>query len=91
MVWLHSEGFKSLVAAMTEGVIRTLVGGRDTRPSPLERCLAGDNFVIFELPHELDGDAVYVESDTAQRIYERVHQGWTWGARGNQQSVREPR
>jgi hypothetical protein len=29
-----------------------------------------DNFVIFEFPHDLDGDVVYVDSDTAQRIYE---------------------
>jgi hypothetical protein len=29
-----------------------------------------DSFVIFEFPHELDGEVVYVESDTAQRIYE---------------------
>ncbi|MCA1677196.1 MAG: DUF5753 domain-containing protein, partial [Actinobacteria bacterium] len=36
-----------------------------------------DNFVIFEFPHELDAEVVYVDaevvyvdSDTAQRIYE---------------------
>lgn len=29
-----------------------------------------DNFVIFGFPHELDGEVVYVDSDTAQRIYE---------------------
>ncbi|SFT42940.1 Helix-turn-helix domain-containing protein [Actinopolyspora lacussalsi subsp. righensis] len=29
-----------------------------------------DNFVLFGFPHELDGDVVYVDSDTAQRIYE---------------------
>jgi hypothetical protein len=29
-----------------------------------------DNFVIFELPNDFDGDVVSVESDTAQRIYE---------------------
>jgi len=28
-----------------------------------------DNFVIFEFPDDLDGDVVYVDSDTAQRIY----------------------
>ncbi len=32
-----------------------------------------DNFVIFEFPDDLDGDVVYVESDTAQRIYEDRH------------------
>jgi transcriptional regulator with XRE-family HTH domain len=32
-----------------------------------------DNFVIFEFPHELDGEVVYVDSDTAQRIYEDRH------------------
>ena len=32
-----------------------------------------DNFVIFEFPHELDGDMVYVDSNTAQRIYEDRH------------------
>ncbi|MGH3865478.1 MAG: Scr1 family TA system antitoxin-like transcriptional regulator [Pseudonocardiaceae bacterium] len=29
-----------------------------------------DNFVIFGFPHELDGEMVYVDSDTAQCIYE---------------------
>jgi hypothetical protein len=28
------------------------------------------NFVIFEFPHNLDGDVVYVDSSTAQRIHE---------------------
>ncbi len=29
-----------------------------------------DNFVIFEFPYDLDGDVVYVDSSTAQRIQE---------------------
>ncbi|MGH3916620.1 MAG: Scr1 family TA system antitoxin-like transcriptional regulator [Pseudonocardiaceae bacterium] len=29
-----------------------------------------DNFVIFEFPDDLDGDVVYVDSETAQRLYE---------------------
>jgi transcriptional regulator with XRE-family HTH domain len=29
-----------------------------------------DNFVIFEFPDDLDGDVVYVDSSTAQRIHE---------------------
>lgn len=29
-----------------------------------------DNFVLFEFPDESDGDVVYVDSETAQRIYE---------------------
>ncbi|MDQ3760594.1 MAG: DUF5753 domain-containing protein [Actinomycetota bacterium] len=32
-----------------------------------------DNFVIFEFPHDLDHTVVYVDSDTAQRIYEDRH------------------
>lgn len=29
-----------------------------------------DNFVIFEFPDDLDGDVVYVDSSTAQRVHE---------------------
>jgi hypothetical protein len=32
-----------------------------------------DNFVIFEFPHDFDGDVVYVATDTAQRISEDRH------------------
>lgn len=91
---LGEDSFQSLVAVMTEGVIRTLVGGRDVMCEQLRHLIevtqeypvtihilpfsAGalpgtDNFVIFEFPHDFDGDVVYVESDTAQRIYEERH------------------
>ena len=81
----------SCVLPMTEGVIRTLVGGRDVMRDQLRHLIevtqeypvtihilpfsagalpGSDNFVIFEFPDDLDGDVVYVESDTAQRIYE---------------------
>lgn len=88
---LGEPGFQGLVAVLTEGVIRTIVGGRDVMREQLRHLIevtqrypvtihilpfsAGappgtDNFVIFEFPHELDGEMVYVDSDTAQRIYE---------------------
>lgn len=88
---LSGDGFQGLVAVMTEGVIRTLVGGRDVMREQLRHLIdvtqeypvtihtlpfsagalpGSDNFVIFEFPHDLDGDVVYVDSDTAQRIYE---------------------
>lgn len=91
---LGEDSFQSLVAVLTEGVIRTLVGGRDVMCEQLRHLIevtqeypvtihilpfsAGalpgtDNFVIFEFPHDFDGDVVYVESDTAQRIYEERH------------------
>ena len=88
---LGESGFQGLTAVMTEGVIRTLVGGRDIMRDQLRHLIevteqypvtihilpfsagalpGSDNFVIFEFPDELDGDVVYVEGDTAQRIYE---------------------
>jgi transcriptional regulator with XRE-family HTH domain len=88
---LGEKGFDGLVAVLTEGVIRTMVGGRDVMREQLRYLIevtqqypvtihilpftAGalpgtDNFVIFGFPHELDGEMVYVDSDTAQRIYE---------------------
>ena len=88
---LGEDGFQGLVAVMTEGVIRTLVGGRDVMCEQLRHLIevtqeypvtihilpfsagalpGSDNFVIFEFPDDLDADVVYVESDTAQRIYE---------------------
>ena len=91
---LGEDSFQGLVAVLTEGVIRTLVGGRDVMREQLRHLIevtqehpvtihilpfsAGalpgtDNFVIFEFPHDFDGDVVYVESDTAQRVYEERH------------------
>ncbi len=91
---LAEQDFQGLVAVMSEGVIRTLVGGRDIMREQLRHLIevtqeypvtihilpfsAGalpgtDNFVIFEFPHDLDSDAVYVDSETAQRIYEDRH------------------
>jgi hypothetical protein len=88
---LGENGFQGLVAVMTEGVIRTLVGGRDVMREQLRHLIevsqeypvtihilpfsagalpGSDNFVIFEFPDDLDGDVVYVDSNTAQRIYE---------------------
>ena len=88
---LGEDGFQGLVAVLAEGVIRTIVGGRDVMREQLRHLIevtqeypvtihilpftAGalpgtDNFVIFGFPHELDGEVVYVDSDTAQRIYE---------------------
>ncbi|MGQ0774316.1 MAG: helix-turn-helix domain-containing protein [Pseudonocardiales bacterium] len=88
---LAEDDFQGLVAVMTEGVIRTMVGGRDVMREQLRHLIevtqehpvtihilpfsagalpGSDNFVIFEFPDDLDGDVVYVESDTAQRIYE---------------------
>jgi transcriptional regulator with XRE-family HTH domain len=88
---LGEEGFQGLTAVMTEGVIRTMVGGRDVMRDQLRHLIevtqeypvtihilpfnagalpGSDNFVIFEFPHDLDGDVVYVDSSTAQRIQE---------------------
>lgn len=88
---LGEDGFQGLTAVMTEGVIRTMAGGRDVMREQLRHLIevtqqypvtihilpfsAGappgtDSFVIFGFPHELDGEVVYVESDTAQRVYE---------------------
>ena len=88
---LADPDFQGLVAVMTEGVIRTLVGSRDVMRDQLRHLIevtqeypvtihilpfsagappGSDNFVIFEFPHDFDGDVVYVESDTGQRIYE---------------------
>ncbi|MGH3871745.1 MAG: helix-turn-helix domain-containing protein [Pseudonocardiaceae bacterium] len=91
---LGEDGFQGLTAVLTEGVIRTLVGGRDVMRDQLRHLIevtqrypvtihvlpfsagalpGSDNFVIFEFPDELDGDVVYVEGDTAQRMYEDRH------------------
>ncbi|MGH3720332.1 MAG: helix-turn-helix domain-containing protein [Pseudonocardiaceae bacterium] len=91
---LGEDGFRGLVAVMSEGVVRTLVGGRDVMREQLRHLIevtqeypvaihilpfsagalpGSDNFVIFRFPDDLDGDVVYVESDTAQRIYEDRH------------------
>jgi transcriptional regulator with XRE-family HTH domain len=88
---LGEDGFQGLTAVMTEGVIRTIVGGRDVMRDQLRHLIevtreypvtihilpftagalpGSDNFVIFEFPHDLDGDVVYVDSSTAQRIHE---------------------
>ncbi|MGH3906908.1 MAG: helix-turn-helix domain-containing protein [Pseudonocardiaceae bacterium] len=88
---LGEDGFQGMVAVLAEGIIRTIVGGRDVMREQLRHLIevtqqypvtihilpftAGalpgtDNFVIFGFPHELDGEMVYVDSDTAQRIYE---------------------
>ncbi|MGH3854911.1 MAG: helix-turn-helix domain-containing protein [Pseudonocardiaceae bacterium] len=88
---LGEDDFRGLVAVMSEGVIRTLVGGRDVMREQLRHLIevtqeypvtihilpfsagalpGSDNFVIFEFPDDLDCDAVYVDSETAQRIYE---------------------
>lgn len=88
---LGEQGFQGLTAVMTEGVIRTMVGGRDVMRDQLRHLIevtqehpvtihilpftagalpGSDNFVIFEFPHDLDGDVVYVDSSTAQRIHE---------------------
>jgi transcriptional regulator with XRE-family HTH domain len=88
---LSEDSFQGLTAVMTEGVIRTMVGGRDVMREQLRHLIevtqeypvtihilpfgagalpGSDNFVIFEFPHDLDGDVVYVDSSTAQRIHE---------------------
>jgi transcriptional regulator with XRE-family HTH domain len=88
---LGADGFQGLTAVLTEGVIRTLVGGRDVMHDQLQHLIevtqrypvalhilpfsAGappgtDNLVIFGFEREFDGDVVYVDSETAQRIYE---------------------
>ncbi len=88
---LGENGFLGLTAVMTEGVIRTIVGGRDVMRDQLRHLIevtqeypvtmhilpfsagalpGSDNFVIFEFPDDLDGDVVYVDSSTAQRIQE---------------------
>ncbi|MDQ2883780.1 MAG: helix-turn-helix transcriptional regulator [Actinomycetota bacterium] len=88
---LGQDGFQGMTAVITEGVIRTMVGGRDVMRDQLRHLIevsqehpvtihilpfsagalpGSDNFVIFEFPHDLDGDVVYVDSSTAQRIHE---------------------
>jgi transcriptional regulator with XRE-family HTH domain len=88
---LGEDGFQGLTAVMIEGVLRTMVGGRDVMREQLRHLIevtqeypvtihvlpfsagalpGSDNFVIFEFPHDLDGDVVYVDSSTAQRIHE---------------------
>jgi transcriptional regulator with XRE-family HTH domain len=91
---LSEDSFEGLTAVLTEGVIRTVVGGRDVMRDQLQhlieitqRCpvalhilpfsagpLPGsDCVVVFEFPSERDGDVVYVDSETAQRVYEDRH------------------
>ncbi|SDP82135.1 Helix-turn-helix domain-containing protein [Actinopolyspora xinjiangensis] len=88
---LSDPDFEGLTAVMSEGALRTVVGGPDVMREQLQYltevvqrlpvtihvlpfsagALPGsDNFVLFGFPHELDGDVVYVDSETAQRIYE---------------------
>jgi Domain of unknown function (DUF5753) len=88
---LGEDTFQGLAAVMTEGVIRTLVGGRDIMCDQLRHLIemtqrypvvvhilpftagalpGSDNIVIFGFDPELDGDVVYVDSETAQRMYE---------------------
>jgi transcriptional regulator with XRE-family HTH domain len=88
---LGGAGFEGLTAVLTEGVIRTLVGGRDVMRDQLQYLIevtqrypvavhilpfsagalpGSDNIVIFGFDPELDGDVVYVDSETAQRMYE---------------------
>lgn len=88
---LGESNFQGMVAVMTEGVIRTVVGGRDVMRDQLQHLVevtqrypvavhilpftagalpGSDNVVIFGFERELDGDLVYVDSETAQRVYE---------------------
>jgi transcriptional regulator with XRE-family HTH domain len=88
---LGEADFQGMTAVLTEGVIRTLVGGRDVMRDQLQHLLevtqryplavhilpfsagplpGSDNVVIFGFERELDGDVVYVDSETAQRMYE---------------------
>ncbi len=88
---LGDDDFQGLTAVLTEGVIRTLVGGPDVMRDQLQHLIevtqrhsvavhilpfsagalpGSDNVVIFEFERELDGDVVYVDSETAQRMYE---------------------
>lgn len=88
---LADPDFAGLTAVMTEGVIRTVVGGPQIMRDQLQHLLdipsrlpvtihvlpfragalpGADSFVVFGFPHEDDGEVVYVDSDTAQRVYE---------------------
>lgn len=88
---LKDGDFQGLTAVLTEGVIRTVVGGRDVMRDQLQHLIevtqrypvavhilpftagalpGSDNVVIFGFERELDGDVVYVDSETAQRMYE---------------------
>ncbi|MGW0891590.1 helix-turn-helix domain-containing protein [Saccharopolyspora sp. NPDC002578] len=88
---LFDADFEGLTAVLTEGVIRTVVGGPQVMRRQLEHLLdisrqapvtihvlpfsagalpGSDNVVIFGFADEDDGDVVYVDSDTAQRVYE---------------------
>jgi transcriptional regulator with XRE-family HTH domain len=87
---LADPDFAGVTAVMTEGVIRTVVGGPDVMREQLQHLLkvvenypvnvhvlpltvtppGSDSVVIFGFPHEMDGEVVYVDSDTAQRIHE---------------------
>ncbi|MGH3765708.1 MAG: helix-turn-helix domain-containing protein [Pseudonocardiaceae bacterium] len=88
---LGDDDFQGLTAVLTEGVIRTLVGGRDVMRDQLQHLIevtqrypvavhvlpfsagappGSDNVVIFGFEDEIEGDVVYVDSETAQRMYE---------------------
>ncbi|MDV6014752.1 Scr1 family TA system antitoxin-like transcriptional regulator [Haloechinothrix sp. LS1_15] len=87
---LGDPDFQGMTAVMTEGVIRTVVGGSEVMREQLNHLLevsrslpvsvhvlpfavtppGSDNLVIFEFPHELDNEVVYVDSDTAKCIHE---------------------
>ncbi|MCP2256663.1 Helix-turn-helix domain-containing protein [Streptoalloteichus tenebrarius] len=88
---LRAPDFGRLVAVMTEGVIRTVVGGPEVMREQLRHLIAitealpvsvhvlpfsagalpgPDSLVIFTFSQEGDGEAVFVDSDTASRIYE---------------------
>jgi transcriptional regulator with XRE-family HTH domain len=88
---LGDDDFRGLTAVLAEGVIRTVVGGRDVMRDQLQHLIevtqrhpvavhilpfsagappGSDNIVIFEFERDLEGDVVYVDSETAQRMYE---------------------
>ncbi|GGM84398.1 transcriptional regulator [Longimycelium tulufanense] len=88
---LSDPDFEGMAAVMTEGVIRTIVGGHEVMREQLQHLIkvahdlpvavhvlpfvagalpGSDSLVIFTFPHEGDGEAVFVDSDTASRIYE---------------------
>lgn len=88
---LSDPDFEGMTAVLTEGVIRTVVGGPAVMREQLQHLLeigdalpvtvhvlpfdagalpGADNMVIFGFPDELDGEVVYVDGDTTQRIHE---------------------